>query len=96
MRLDTGAPAGLPGSYPQVFQASKLIPGLVKNLSHRSPGSAGQKPVGHRYSQVNALFTGTQRYPEVYLQIISDSLFSPIRSQKTGTRQDQDSKRLDL
>ena len=65
-----GAPAGLPGSYPQVFQASKLIPGPVKIFSHGSPGSTGQKPVGHRYSQVNPLFTGTQRYPEVYLQVM--------------------------
>ena len=57
LRLDMGAPAGLPGPYPWVFRASKLIPGPVKIFSHGSPGSAGKKPVGHRYPQVNPLFT---------------------------------------
>ena len=53
LRLDTGAPVGLLGSYPQVFSTPKLIPRPVKIFSHGSPGSAGQKPVGYGYSQVN-------------------------------------------
>ena len=63
LRLDTGAPVGLPGPYPQVFQASKLIPGPVKIFSHGSPGSPGKKPVGHRYSQVNPLFYRYSKVP---------------------------------
>src|SRR6266700_7416446 len=47
LRLDTGAPVGLPGPYPWVFRAPKLIPRPAKIFSHGSPGSAGQKPVGH-------------------------------------------------
>src|SRR6266567_6694948 len=53
LRLDTGAPVGLPGPYPQVFRAPKLLSGPVKIFSHGSPGSAGQKPVGCGYSQVD-------------------------------------------
>jgi len=66
IRLDmgapVGAPVGLPGPYPQVFSTPKLIPRPVKIFSHRSPGSAGQKPVGYGYLQVNhhlQVFKGT-------------------------------------
>ena len=59
-----GAPVGLPRPYPQVFLTPKLIPRPVKIFSHGSPGSAGQKPVGYGYLQVNhhlQVFKGTQR-----------------------------------
>jgi choline dehydrogenase len=52
IRLSTGAPAGIPGSYPRVFWRPKAIPGPAKIFSHGSPGSAGQLPAGRRYLQV--------------------------------------------
>jgi hypothetical protein len=60
--LSTGAPAGYPDPDLRVFGVTKPIPGPTRIFSHRSPGSAGQIPVGHGYPQVYLRVTDTCRY----------------------------------
>jgi hypothetical protein len=46
LRLATSALVGDPDPYPRVFWVPNVTPGSVKILSHGSPGSVGQKPMG--------------------------------------------------
>jgi len=50
--LGTSALMSNPDPYPRVFWPPNVTPRSVRILSHRSPGTVGQIPMGHEYPQV--------------------------------------------